>query len=336
MKKKEQDKFVFRLIKENTDPTIQGVKFPRSYSIPCVDEIYDKETDDNRVIRYASGERNIFLDEQYDQDMSKRAQIVFFDGYLIVDKRQKLLLDYLRRCNGNESNSNRMPGKKVIFKEIKPGVGATETMKYDKLVMEAKQAAYTLNLDEMIGYARVLGFDVNRDPAEIRYAMSVFAEKNPQNFMEGLDNPTTKRKFYVYQALDAGILTIDRNSGSVKWGDSKQVIVQAPVGQNPLDYLVEFTFDAKGESVYERIRTLLTPSNEPIAKEESEEENSDLIGMSGEELVRLAKEKDVVNFKGGAVMFNDSKIGVGYSKSGDVVDENATLKRQLIKAIENA
>jgi hypothetical protein len=333
MRKKEQDKYVFRLIKENTDPTIQNVRFPKSYSIPCIDEIYDEDSQENRVIRYASGEQKIFLDEQFNQDMSKRAQITFFDGYLIVDRRQKQLLQFLRMSNSNESNPNRMPGKKVIYREERPGVKATENMKYDKLMMEAKQTAYTLDLDEMIGYARVLGFDVNRDPAEIRYALSVFAEDNPESFLEGIESPSTKRKFYIYQALDNGIITADKKSGAVKWSDSKQTIVQAPVGQDPLDYLVEFTFDVKGETVYERIRTLLTPDD---STDEEAEDNGDLIGMTGEDLVKLAKDKGVVSFKGGAIMFNNSRIDVGYTKSGKAIDENPTLKRQLIKAIEKA
>jgi hypothetical protein len=333
-RQKEQDKFVFRLIKENSSPTIENVKFPKSYLIPCIDEVYDDESGENRVIRYASGERSIYLDEQVNQDMNKRAQITFFNGYLIVDKRERTKLAYLRASNACQTNNDRMPGSKAVYFEVKPGEGAKEQMKFDKLELEAKQAAYNMNLDELIGYARVLGVDVNRDPAEVRYAMSIIASQNPETFMEGLDSPQTKRKFYVYEALDAGIISLSRNENSIRWGDSKQPIVQAPVGQDPLDYLVEFTFDSKGESVYERIRTLLTPS---VSTEEVEEEDSeDLIGMSGEDLLKMAKELNLISFNGGAVMFNDSKVGVGYSKSGKAVDNNPTLKRQLIKSIEKA
>jgi len=334
MKKKEQSKYVFRLVKKNTKPTISNVKFPKSYSIPCIDEIYDTKSEENRVIRYATGEQKIYLDEQMNQDMSKRTQITFFDGYLIVDKRQKQLLEYLRLCNGNEECPDRMPGKKIIFREEKPGVKANANMKVDRLVMEAKQAAYTLDLDELIGYARVLGVDVNRDPSEVRYTLSLIAENNPESFLKGLDSPQTKRKFYIYQALDNGLITINRGENSIRWGDSKQTIVQAPVGQDPLDYLVEFTFDSKGESVYERLRNLMTPDEK---KEEAKDSSSELVGMSGEELLRKAKELDLIEMKGGGqLIFNEDKIGAGYVKSGVIVDETPTLKRQLIKAIEEA
>jgi len=332
MSKKIKESYVFSLVKVNEKPTIENVKYPKSILIPCIDEIYDEEEEENRIIRYLPGEKSIFLDQQTNQDLNKRASITFFNGHLIVDRRQKQLLDFLRASNANSTNKNRMPGTKAVYKEYIDGENATERINLDKTTLQAKQAAYDLGIDELIGYARVLGLDVNRDPAEVRYHMSVIAAENPTKFMKGINNPSTKRKHYLFLAVDAGIITISKGDNSVRWTDTKVAIVQAPNGIQPIDHMVDYTFDPEGEKVYEHIRTLLKPkSSEPKA----ESTGPDYIGMSATELFEAALEAGVIGTKSNDVFHvKGQNIAKGKENVITAIEEKGNLKRKIVTAME--
>lgn len=337
-KKDNREFYGFTLTDRNTQPSIEGRFYNNSTIIPCIDEIYDEETESNRVIRYLPGERSIFVDEQDNKDLTKRVQITFNNGQLIVDKRQVTLLKFLRACNGNVTNPNRMKDSRKVFQEYIPGEGAKDLIAEDKEIIDAKQAVYNLGIDDLIAYARVLGVDVKRDPAEIRYHLSILAEDNPKQFMTGLRNPAVKREHYLHQAVDAGLIVVVRDENSVRWLSSKEIIVQAPAGIDPLTYMAEWTFD-KGEKVYEHIRELLAPKKKSTIDVDivDEEPKPDFVGMPTDELYDMCKEAGVIVMKaGGLANFKGRKIAQGKDKSVAFIDEKPGLKRELIKALEKA
>ena len=68
--------------------------------------VFDEENGYNREIRYARGERSIFVDEQ--SATAKREVIVFRDNNLLVNPNQPELINYLRRHPDNVANGGRV------------------------------------------------------------------------------------------------------------------------------------------------------------------------------------------------------------------------------------
>lgn len=327
---------VFLLKKKNTSPSITGRFYPASSTIPHIDEVYDPKTESNRIVRYIPGERTIWMDEQdTPPDAKVRVSIEFLNGMKIVNPREKTLLEYLRIVNWNDDIESdvRMPNKPILFYENKPGSKAKEIMADDKQTIKAINAAYELDLESLISYARVLKVDVKRDPADIRYAMRIIAEENPTAFLEGLNNPTTSRSNKVLQAIERGIIIADHAKRSMRWANNGATIMSAPVGQDLVDCFVDFTFqsDGQGEEVYEMILKLLQPSQEKETKFETDESKTKVDSLSTEDLLAKLVEAEIVTIAGiSTYMYLGKQIAKGKGKTIEKIDSAPELKKALM------
>ena len=97
---------VFNLLKKNS----KG-KYPPTCDIPEEDEVYMEWKDKDgkpqeglRHIRYSTGEKSIFVDEQSPEAAKRRGTIRFTDGLLVVNEMEKTKLKYLEVCNYNKTN----------------------------------------------------------------------------------------------------------------------------------------------------------------------------------------------------------------------------------------
>ena len=72
------------------------------------------------------------------------------------------------------------------------------------------------------------------------------------------------------EAEDERFISINTSLRQVKWGiGSKQMITVIPVGINPYDHFVDYTFESEGQEVFNKIVKLLkgdTPKKEKVVK----------------------------------------------------------------------
>jgi hypothetical protein len=129
----------------------------------------------------------------------------------------------------------------------------------------------------------------------------------------------------MFQAMDAGLIEINRVDNSVRFTQSKQVITQAPSGVDALDYFVDFTFDNKeGERVYEHIREMLSP------KVENHIETEAIDDLNNEELFDKGVELGIIEKKGNSnYKYQDKQIGMGRDKSILKIATNDELRKKL-------
>ena len=247
---------VFKLVKKNHRPALQGRYYPSQKRIPSEEVIYDPDTNTNRVIRFAPGEQSIYKDEQTSSPGEKVVvgDIIFQNGSLVVDHTNPLLLKYLSLSNFNQSNPNRVKGSKILFKEINAEKEAAASL--DTEIAQAQAVAYVGNMefDDLMGYARVLNVNINRSVKEVRHDMVILAKKDPERFMAGADDPVNKRKQTIHSALQLNIIEI--NGRSINWviGEQKNLIVPVPIGQDAVSWFAEWTMNDKdGEKVYVEI-----------------------------------------------------------------------------------
>jgi len=243
---------LFKLVKRRARPSLQGRHYPLYAPIPSTDEIYDPESDGMRTIRYATGEPSIFKDEQ--SEKVKLGSIVFQNGKIVVDRRNPNLIHFLELSNHNVDNPNRVGERETLFQLVDEGKAAKISVDNILVETQAVNAAISMKWKDLSGYARVLGVDTDRSADEVKHDMIIIAKNNPQRFLDGIDDPRTKRKQTILDAIKYDIIIIKGRAISWKIGQSGNVIVHVPVGREPVDYLSEWTLTEKeGDSVYAEI-----------------------------------------------------------------------------------
>ena len=258
-KKISKQAVTYRLIKERRDRK-GHLKFPIVYMLKAEDIIFDEEKGINRKIRYIPGESSIFEDEQK-EDAKIKSPITFNNGFLRVDYTNPTLKKFLDMCNANASNPNRVNTTAATFKLMDYAKQAQEKLEKSVKSMDALKLVFDLPLDKLIGYAQVLGVKVDKSTDEIRYDMKVLAEKDPEKFITGLDDPKMEIKQTLIRAKNHNI--IDWNAQQVMWvqGDKRPVITKVPLGVKPVDFLADKCMTDSGSSIMDQIKIHLSKYN---------------------------------------------------------------------------
>jgi len=242
----------FKLVKRNAKPALAGRYYPSIKRLPSEEEIFDPETGKTRAIRYAIGEPSIFKDQQPAEVVL--GDIIFQNGSIIVPHTSPSLIDFLQHSNHNAENPHRKPEKQRIFMELNPERDAEKELEKEESVARAKALVFSLDFEDLKGYARVLGVNVKRSVAEIKHDMLTIAAKDPVRFIAGLDDPLTKRQQVIMDGSSCGILEISGRGAFWKHGDDKKMIVPIPVGRDGVVWFAEWTMTEKeGESVYKEL-----------------------------------------------------------------------------------
>jgi len=235
-------------------------QFPVVYMMRAEDVIYDPIKRVNRKIRYIPGESSIYEDEQKD-DAKVKSPIIFTEGVLAVNHQNPTLKNFLDNCNANGSNPNRMRDKRISFKMVDKASTAKEMLTKEMKEMDAMNLALKMPISKLIGYAKVLGVNVDKSTEEIRYDMKVLAKKAPNSFIAGLDDPMTDIKETILNAEDYGIISIQSNRVSWKRGNELNLICHVPVGIKPLDHFSGYCLQEDGQLVLDEMRKQIDKFN---------------------------------------------------------------------------
>lgn len=265
--------FLFVLAKRNSSPSFTssiGEKqyYPETQKVLLTDEIIHGKGRDRsrRIIRYASGVDTIFVDKQKEIDLDRRTgTVVFLKGRLFVDSDNKFLLDFLMKSNMNGANTDRLTNKapKYFFQDM--GKQFEDQMAADDLEYEAVKWVKEADWNDLFGYARILmgPTAADKDNSEIKFQMRKIARSNPKMFLEGLDNPSLKRKQVVLEAIDEGYLKVNAANNTLCWADNpSSPLVTAPIGADIVDHFIKGSFSEAGERVYDAIEKFVRSGKE--------------------------------------------------------------------------
>tara|TARA_R100000808_G_C2155367_1_gene167677 strand:- start:16848 stop:17726 length:879 start_codon:yes stop_codon:yes gene_type:complete len=234
------------------------MQYPVVYMIKSEDIIFDPIKGENRKIRYIPGETSIYADEQ-SKNAKMREPIAFNKGFLYVDHTNPTLKKYLDHCNANVNNPHRMKNKTASFGLRDNERNAKQEIEKVATSMEAVQAALKMPLNELIGYAKVLGVNTNKSTDEIRWDMKVQAEKNPTTFLAGMNDPRTEMKQLLLMAEESGIISMKKTG--VTWVSSGNTICVPAIGVKPIERMVDFCSEGEGEQIYSEIERRLKAIN---------------------------------------------------------------------------
>jgi len=233
-------------------------QYPVVSLLKAEDIIFDPITGQNRKIRYVPGEASIFADE-HPETAKMRDPISFTNGFLFVPHTNPTLKLYLDTCNANGSNPHRIKSKNMLFKVKDDKKTAQDRISKVTDTMDAVQSALKMPLNELVGYAKVLGVNTNKSVDEIRWDMKVQAEKNPKAFLAGLNDPRTEMKQLLLMAEESSIISMTKSA--VTWVSSGNTICVPAIGVKPIERMVDFCSEGEGEQIYAEIERRLQAIN---------------------------------------------------------------------------
>jgi len=257
-RKQEYKPTVYQLVSKSRNPKTKMPQYPIVSLLKAEDIIFDPETGENRKIRYVPGEASIFVDD-HPKDAKMREPIAFNNGFIFVSHTNPTLKKYLDTCNANGSNPHRIKSKSILFNVKDDEKNAQDKIAQVADVMDAVQAALKMPLNELVGYAKVLGVNTNKSTDEIRWDMKIQAEKNPTAFLAGMNDPRTEMKQLLLMAEESGIISMKKTG--VTWVSSGNTICVPAIGVNPIERMVDFCSEGEGEQIYSEIERRLKAIN---------------------------------------------------------------------------
>tara|TARA_R100000458_G_C8257465_1_gene233422 strand:+ start:63 stop:953 length:891 start_codon:yes stop_codon:yes gene_type:complete len=234
----------------------QGRAFPVTYMLKAEDIVYDPETNSERTIRYIPGETSIFKDEQ-SKEARLKEPIMFTNGLLVVSKQDPNLRKFLDMHNGNASNPNRKGSRGIVYRKVDNEVNAKKNIEKVRSEVDALSLALTMPIDKLVGYAKVLGVNIDKSTEEIRWDMKVLAQKDPIAFIDGLSDPRTEVREIILKAKEYSILDFTKNKVCWIVGTERPVITVVPIGVDAIDKMVDFCMSDEGSNIMEEINKRL-------------------------------------------------------------------------------
>lgn len=248
---------LFKLLVKVAQPATEKRYYPGLKNIPSTDDIYDPSYTKNgklgrRSIRYSESEESIYKDEQSRNVVL--SDIIFTNGSLKVYPDNPLLIKYLRECNWNIDNKNRIKGKEAIFYEYNPETVAQRSLENEESSIDAGYKALHMEFNDLKNIARAMSININRSAQEIRHDVVTFAKNHPTEFNNALNSPDMQRKVEIMDAIELGILLYNNRIVKLKGADQDTDIVTVPIGVDMVEFLTDWTLRNKdGEDFYEKV-----------------------------------------------------------------------------------
>jgi hypothetical protein len=186
---------------------------------------FDEENGVNRPLRYAINQKSPFEDEQ---DGNAIIEAVIFErGFLSVPRNNPVLQQFLHYH----------PLNGVAFVEVNYEKDAELEVQMLNDKAEAIIQARELTIDQLeLVFRIVFGRDPSRyTSAEMKRDVLVFANREPNSFLEVLNDPQLQLQGRVSQFFDYKLLTF-KNSQKEVWFNTpsnKKKMLNVPYGEDP-------------------------------------------------------------------------------------------------------
>lgn len=251
LKKDETKIFVLSSITEH--PWTKELIIPSAVNIPPIDQIFDEEKND--WVEIAAINR---VDKQGNHSYHEitfwgnAAGRMIFVGGRGADQE---IYSYLKLSNYNGSNPNRDNSKPVYFNEVDEAKKAEVEEKRRDLKREALNAASDLSAQDVRDYLASIGIDDRQDLKILRNKLGEMADRNPQEFMDLLQNKVAVIKASVHRAIRDGHILFDPASSKYSWPHGEEIL-RVPRAEDAVDELAGYlATNPKGEKILQTLRS---------------------------------------------------------------------------------
>ena len=222
---------------------------PLSKSIKAAGIYYfDEELGYERELKYTSNQRTVFVDDMKgDQRLD---HIIFRKGVLMVPKNKVTLQKLLSLYH---------PHRNKIFYELKPEVNAANEIDWLEMEIKALNAAQSLDIDMAEAVMRVeIGSKVsNMSSKELKRDLLLYAKKNPQLFLELVNDENVVLRNFGIRATEMGILKLSADQRTFSWGSNDRKLMNVPFDEHPYSALAAWFKTDEGMEIYSNIEKRL-------------------------------------------------------------------------------
>lgn len=223
--------------------------FPPVYIIKSRGLFYfDKEKGYEREIKYARNQQTPFVDEM--KGHSKLGHIIFRNGKLFVEKEKVALQKFLSLYH---------PGRGQIFKEFNADEIATSDLDIIELQLEAMNLAKTIDVDQAEAILRTeIGREVTKMTSkELKRDLLVFAQNQPQLFLELATDDNINVRNTGIRAVEAGIIELSQDQRTFKWQSTGKKLITVPFDENPYSALAAWFKTDDGIDIFKTVEKRL-------------------------------------------------------------------------------
>jgi len=236
-------------IKDRTYILARGLS-PLTYTIPSRHTskhsllYFDKESGEQKEIRYATNQSSPFKKEQ--EGEATLGHIVFSNGTLMVPKEKQNLQKLLSLYH---------PLKNRIYTEFSPVEVAEDELDILDLQIDAMTAARSIDIDHAEAIMRVEhGSSVNSmSSKEIKRDLLLFARNNPNMFLELANDENVQLRNFAVKAAEAGIIKLSQDQRTFSWGSNGRKLMNVPFDENPYSAFAAFLKTDEGVEIYRSI-----------------------------------------------------------------------------------
>ena len=176
--------------------------------------------------------------------------IVFRSGSLFVPKEQAVLQKLLSIYH---------PHNGKLFYEHKPVEIAANQIDFLEMEVDALVAAKGLDIDMAEAIMRVeIGSRVTQmSSKELRRDLLLYAKRNPQLFLDLLDDDNVVLRNFGIKATEAGIIKLSPDQRTFSWGTNDRKLMTIPFDEHPYSALAQWFKTDEGMEIYSNIEKRL-------------------------------------------------------------------------------
>jgi|TARA_B110000444_G_C18709384_1_gene532957 hypothetical protein len=208
---------------------------------------FDKNTNTQRELRYATNQNSPFVDEQKGE--CTLGHVIFEDGVITVGESQQNLQKFLHHH----------PKKDNIFKEWDQKEVAQDDLADLDAELEAMTAAKNMELDHAEAVLRVeKGSEVaSLSSKELRRDLLLMAKKNPEAFLSIANDENVGLRNTAIRAVEQHIVKLSQDQRTFHWGSNDRKLLTVPFDENPYSAMAAWFKTDEGVEVFKTIEKKL-------------------------------------------------------------------------------
>ena len=228
---------------------LKGSKKPLSRSIKSANiHWFDEEKGYERELKYCQNQRTVFVDEM--KGDQRLEHVIFRNGMLIVEKEKTILQKLLSLYH---------PDRNKMFYEEMPVKNAINDIAWLEMEIEALNAAKNLDIDMAEAIMRVeVGSKVSEmSSKELKRDLLLYAKRNPQLFLELVNDENVVLRNFGIKATEMGILKLSSDQRTFTWGSNDRKLMNVPFDEHPYSALAAWFKTDEGMEIYSNIEKRL-------------------------------------------------------------------------------
>jgi hypothetical protein len=228
---------------------LKGNKKPLSRSVKSANiHWFDEEKGYERELKYCQNQKTCFVDEM--KGDQRLEHVIFRNGMLIIPKEKTVLQKLLSLYH---------PDRNKMFYEEKPVEKAINEIAWLEMEIEALNAAQNIDIDMAEAIMRVeVGSKVSEmSSKELRRDLLLYARRNPELFLELVNDENVVLRNFGIKATEMGILKLSSDQRTFTWGSNDRKLMNVPFDEHPYSALAAWFKTDEGMEIYSNIEKRL-------------------------------------------------------------------------------